>query len=151
MVPFAGYALPVQYPAGIMAEHQHTREAATLFDVSHMGQLRLDGADRAATLEALVPVDVAGLAVGRQRYGFFTNDGGGILDDLMISNQGDWLFLVVNAGCKEADIAYLKQNLEGDVRLRSEEHTSELPVTNAHIVCRLLLEKKKNKHQLTPH
>src|SRR3546814_262776 len=117
MVPFAGYALPVQYPAGIMAEHQHTREAATLFDVSHMGQLRLDGADRAATLEALVPVDVAGLAVGRQRYGFFTNDGGGILDDLMISNQGDWLFLVVNAGCKEADIAYLKQNLEGDVRL----------------------------------
>src|SRR3546814_5527805 len=102
MVPFAGYALPVQYPAGIMAEHQHTREAATLFDVSHMGQLRLDGADRAATLEALVPVDVAGLAVGRQRYGFFTNDGGGILDDLMISNQGDWLFL------------------------RSEEHTSEL-------------------------
>src|SRR3546814_1959805 len=80
MVPFAGYALPVQYPAGIMAEHQHTREAATLFDVSHMGQLRLDGADRAATLEALVPVDVAGLAVGRQRYGFFTNDGGGILD-----------------------------------------------------------------------
>src|SRR3546814_7917415 len=89
----------------------------SLFDVSHMGQLRLDGADRAATLEALVPVDVAGLAVGRQRYGFFTNDGGGILDDLMISNQGDWLFLVVNAGCKEADIAYLKQNLEGDVRL----------------------------------
>src|SRR3546814_15770002 len=89
MVPFAGYALPVQYPAGIMAEHQHTREAATLFDVSHMGQLRLDGADRAATLEALVPVDVAGLAVGRQRYGFFTNDGGDILDDLMISNQGD--------------------------------------------------------------
>src|SRR3546814_16580595 len=69
MVPFAGYALPVQYPAGIMAEHQHTREAATLFDVSHMGQLRLDGADRAATLEALVPVDVAGLARGRPRYG----------------------------------------------------------------------------------
>src|SRR3546814_17689143 len=82
-----------------------------------MGQLRLDGADRAATLEALVPVDVAGLAVGRQRYGFFTNDGGGILDDLMISNQGDWLFLVVNAGCKEADIAYLKQNIAGDFRL----------------------------------
>src|SRR3546814_12404136 len=73
--------------------------------------------DLAATLEALVPVDVAGLAVGRQRYGFFTNDGGGILDDLMISNQGDWLFLVVNAGCKEADIAYLKQTLAGDVRL----------------------------------
>src|SRR3546814_16879135 len=99
-----------------MAEHQHTREAATLFDVSHMGQLRLDGADRAATLEALVPVDVAGPAVGRQRYGFFTNDGGGILDALMISNKAAWLFLVVTAGCMEADIAYLNQNLEADIR-----------------------------------
>ena len=117
IVPFAGYALPVQYPAGIMAEHRQAREAAALFDVSHMGQLRLTGADRAAALEALVPVDVAGLAVGRQRYGFFTNDEGGILDDLMISNQGDWLFLVVNAACKEADIAHLRQGLKGDVKL----------------------------------
>src|SRR3546814_12287017 len=100
MVPFAGYALPVQYPAGIMAEHQHTREAATLFDVSHMGQLRLDGADRAATLEALVPVDVAGLAVGRQRSGFFTNDGRGLLAVLLISNPGTSLFPVVTAGGK---------------------------------------------------
>src|SRR3546814_6389280 len=83
MVPFAGYALPVQYPAGIMAEHQHTREAATLFDVSHMGQLRLDGADRAATLEALVPVDVAGLAVGRQRYGFRSEEHTSELQSLM--------------------------------------------------------------------
>lgn len=118
LVPFAGYALPVQYPAGIMAEHKQTRESATLFDVSHMGQLCLEGADRAAALEALVPVDVAGIAVGRQRYAFFTNDAGGILDDLMISNQGDWLFLVVNAACKDADIAHLGKNLEGDVTLR---------------------------------
>ncbi len=117
IVPFAGYVLPVQYPAGIMAEHKQTREAATLFDVSHMGQVKLTGADRAAALEALVPVDVAGLSEGRQRYGFFTNDAGGILDDLMISNQGDWLFLVVNAACKEADIAHLNANLKGDVEL----------------------------------
>lgn len=117
IVPFAGYALPVQYPAGIMAEHRQAREAAALFDVSHMGQLRLDGADRAAALEALVPVDVAGLGVGRQRYGFFTNDEGGILDDLMIANQGDWLFVVVNAACKEADVAHLRRHLKGDVTL----------------------------------
>jgi aminomethyltransferase len=117
IVPFAGYALPVQYPAGIMAEHRQAREAAALFDVSHMGQLRLEGADRAAALEALVPVDVAGLDVGRQRYGFFTNDDGGILDDLMIANQGEWLFVVVNAACKEADIAHLRRHLKGDVTL----------------------------------
>ncbi|WP_340115775.1 glycine cleavage system aminomethyltransferase GcvT [Pelagibius sp. 7325] len=117
IVPFAGYALPVQYPAGIMAEHKQAREAAALFDVSHMGQVKLEGADRIAALEALVPADLAGLALGRQRYSFFTNDAGGILDDLMISNQGDWLFLVVNAACKEADIAHLKANLKGDVTL----------------------------------
>src|SRR3546814_15041965 len=110
MVPFAGYALPVQYPAGIMAEHQHTREAATLFDVSHMGQLRLDGADRAATLEALVPVDVAGLAVGRQRSGFFTNDGGGIPADLITSNPGHWLSLVVTAGSQGPYTAHRNKN-----------------------------------------
>ena len=117
IVPFAGYALPVQYPAGIMAEHKQAREAAALFDVSHMGQLRLEGADRIAALEALVPADLASLAVGRQRYSFFTNDAGGILDDLMISNQGDGLFLVVNAACKQADIAHLKAGLEGEVTL----------------------------------
>jgi len=117
IVPFAGYALPVQYPAGIMAEHKQAREAAALFDVSHMGQVKLEGADRIAALEALVPADLAGLALGRQRYSFFTNDAGGILDDLMISNQGDWLFLVVNAACKEADIAHLKANLKGAVTL----------------------------------
>jgi len=117
IVPFAGYALPVQYPAGIMAEHKQTRESAALFDVSHMGQVQLAGADRVAALEALVPADLAGLAPGRQRYSFFTNDAGGILDDLMISNQGDWLFLVVNAACKEADIAHLKAHLKGEVTL----------------------------------
>ncbi|GAB4374457.1 MAG: glycine cleavage system aminomethyltransferase GcvT [Kiloniellaceae bacterium] len=117
IVPFAGYALPVQYPAGIMAEHKQARESAALFDVSHMGQVKLAGADRIAALEALVPADLVGLAVGRQRYSFFTNDAGGILDDLMISNQGDWLFLVVNAACKEADIAHLKAHLKGDVTL----------------------------------
>jgi len=118
MVPFAGYAMPVQYPAGLMAEHRHCREAAALFDVSHMGQVRLVGADAAAALETLVPVDVVGLPVGKQRYGLFTNAQGGLLDDLMITRPapdasarfGD-LFLVVNAGCKEADIAHLQANI----------------------------------------
>lgn len=121
VVDFAGYALPVQYPAGIMAEHQHARQAAALFDVSHMGQLRLEGADRVAALEAMVPADIAGLAPGRQRYSYFTAGDAGILDDLMISNQGDWLSLVVNAACKDADIAHLQANLHGDVRLVVEE------------------------------
>jgi len=84
MVPFAGYAMPVQYPAGILAEHRQCRESAALFDVSHMGQVRLVGADAAAALETLVPVDVVDLGVGRQRYAFFTNASGGLLDDLMI-------------------------------------------------------------------
>ena len=108
MVPFAGYAMPVQYPAGIMAEHQQTRSAAGLFDVAHMGQLRLDGCDRVAALEALVPSDIAGLPEDGVRYAFFTNDAGGILDDLMITNAGDHLFLVLNAACKEQDTAHLR-------------------------------------------
>ena len=118
MVPFAGYSMPVQYPAGLMAEHKQCREAAALFDVSHMGQLRLVGADAAAALETLVPVDVIGLAEGRQRYAFFTNASGGLLDDLMIvrpraanrAGFGD-LFLVVNAGCKAADIRHLQTHI----------------------------------------
>ena len=108
MVPFAGYSMPVQYPTGVMAEHQHTRAHCGLFDVSHMGQviLRAETVEAASrALETLVPVDVLGLAEGRQRYGFFTNDSGGILDDLMIANRGDHLFLVVNAACKADDIA----------------------------------------------
>jgi aminomethyltransferase len=116
MVPFAGYAMPVQYGAGLMAEHKHCRDAAALFDVSHMGQLRLVGADAAAALESLVPVDVIDLGVGRQRYAFFTNVSGGLLDDLMIvrpaagTGFGD-LFLVVNAGCKEADVLHLQTSI----------------------------------------
>jgi len=111
MVPFAGYSMPVQYPAGLMAEHHHTRQAAGLFDVSHMGQLRLAGDDAAQALESLVPVDVIDLAVGKQRYAFFTNPSGGILDDLMITRRADDLFLVVNAACKNADVRHLVTNI----------------------------------------
>jgi aminomethyltransferase len=111
MVPFAGYEMPLSYPAGIVAEHRHCRASAALFDVSHMGQLRLVGADAAAALETLVPVDVVGLAEGKQRYALFTNDAGGILDDLMVTRRADHLFLVVNAGCKDADLAHLRATI----------------------------------------
>jgi aminomethyltransferase len=111
MVPFAGYDMPVSYPAGINAEHRHCRESAALFDVSHMGQVRLAGAGAAQALESLMPVDVMGLAVGKQRYGLFTNAAGGILDDLMITRrEADGnadLLLIVNAACKQADIQHL--------------------------------------------
>ncbi|SIS69244.1 aminomethyltransferase [Roseivivax lentus] len=117
MVEFAGYAMPVQYPLGVMKEHLHTRNEAGLFDVSHMGQVILLSRkkDAARALEALVPQDVADLPEGRQRYGFFTNEAGGIEDDLMIANKGDHLFLVVNAACKEADVARLRAGLEPGV------------------------------------
>jgi len=115
MVPFAGYNMPVQYQEGVMQEHLHCREKAGLFDVSHMGQviLRHDGGykEAAAALETLVPVDLLGLGLNRQRYGFFTNARGGILDDLMIANRGDHLFLVVNAACKGDDIAHMRASL----------------------------------------
>ena len=115
MVGFAGYEMPVQYPAGVLTEHLHTRAAAGLFDVSHMGQVILrpkrSHADMALAFETLMPVDVAGLAEGRQRYGLFTNDAGGILDDLMFANRGDHLFVVVNAACKTADIAHMRAHL----------------------------------------
>ncbi len=111
MVPFAGYDMPVQYPAGVLKEHLHTREAAGLFDVSHMGQIRLRGEGAAAALETLVPVDIVDLPVGLQRYALFTNDEGGILDDLMVANAGDHLFLVVNAACKDADLAHLRAKI----------------------------------------
>lgn len=124
MVPFAGYAMPVQYPGGLMAEHRQCRESAALFDVSHMGQLRLVGADAAAALETLVPMDVIDLAEGKQRYAFFTNEAGGLLDDLMISRPaaaaraefGD-LFVVVNAACKEADTAHLQRHIGSRCRV----------------------------------
>lgn len=123
MVPFAGYEMPVQF-AGIMAEHTHTREKAGLFDVSHMGQVILSGApmaEIAAAFERLVPMDVVGLAEGRQRYGLFLNDAGGILDDLMFSNRGDHLFVVVNAACKQADVARMKAALEPAVTVTHVE------------------------------
>jgi aminomethyltransferase len=107
MVPFAGYSMPVQYPAGILAEHRQCRSSAALFDVSHMGQLRLVGADAAAALETLVPVDIVDLGVHRQRYALFTNASGGILDDLMVTRRDDDLLLIVNAACKEADTRHL--------------------------------------------
>jgi glycine cleavage system T protein (aminomethyltransferase) len=116
MVPFAGYEMPVQYATGVLKEHLHTRASAGLFDVSHMGQLRLRAksgvaADAARALERLVPQDILGIAPGRQRYAQFTNDAGGILDDLMVANFGDDLFLVVNAACKAADEAHLRAHL----------------------------------------
>jgi aminomethyltransferase len=115
MVPFAGYAMPVQYKQGILAEHLHTRAKAGLFDVSHMGQGRLVGPGAAQALEALVPADVTGLGVNRQRYALFTNAQGGILDDLMVANAGSHIGLVVNAACKQADFGHLRAHLPGDV------------------------------------
>ena len=111
MVPFAGYSMPVQYPAGLIAEHKHTRTAASLFDVSHMGQLRLSGPDAAAALESLMPVDVQSLGVDKQRYGLLLNEDGGILDDLMFVNRGDHLFLIVNGACKAADLAHMQAKI----------------------------------------
>lgn len=116
MVPFAGYEMPVQYPLGVMKEHLHCRSQAGLFDVSHMGQVIITPnsgtlADAALALESLVPVNVAGLGEMRQRYGFFTNEAGGIMDDLMIANRGDHLFVVVNAACKDADLAHMQAHL----------------------------------------
>ncbi|MFD2645232.1 glycine cleavage system aminomethyltransferase GcvT [Pseudomonas japonica] len=120
MVPFAGYAMPVQYPLGVLKEHLHTREQAGLFDVSHMGQIRLRGVDAGKALERLVPVDIVDLPVGMQRYALFTNDDGGILDDLMVARLAeDELFLVVNAACKEQDLRHLQQHLEGVCEVES--------------------------------
>ncbi len=117
MVPFAGYDMPVQYAAGIMAEHLHTRAKAGLFDVSHMGQARLGGAGAAPALEMLVPGDIVGLAPGRMRYTLFTNDSGGILDDLMVTNAGDHLMLIVNASRKHDDTVHMRRHLAGRATL----------------------------------
>lgn len=117
MVPFAGYAMAVQYPMGVMKEHQHCRASAGLFDVSHMGQVVLRGDGVALALETLIPQDVAGLPEGRQRYGFFTNEQGGLLDDLMFANRGDHIFMVVNAACKAADLAHLRAGLPDAVQV----------------------------------
>ena len=111
MVPFARYHMPVQYPAGLMAEHQHTRQGASLFDVSHMGQIRLLGAQPAGAFESLMPVDVIGLGLHRQRYGLLLADDGGILDDLMFVNRGADLLVIVNGACKSADLAHLQARI----------------------------------------
>src|SRR5690554_6575707 len=114
LVPFAGYEMPVQYPPGIIAEHRWTRENAGLFDVSHMGQIRVFGADADAALERLVPGDLKALDQGRMRYTLFTNDAGCVLDDLMATRLPDGFLLVVNAARKEADLAHLQGALGAD-------------------------------------
>jgi len=116
MLPFAGYEMPVQFKPGVLKEHLHTRAAAGLFDVSHMGQIAVraksgDARDAARALERLVPVDILGLVLGRLRYAFFTNARGGILDDVMVANRGDHLLIVVNAACKATDEAHLRAEL----------------------------------------
>lgn len=122
MVEFAGYEMPVQYPEGVLKEHLHTRSHAGLFDVSHMGQIRLRARsgrmeDAALALEKIMPVDVLGLKPGRQRYGLLTNDAGGIRDDLMFAHRGDHFYIVVNAACKAQDLAHIKAHLDKDCEI----------------------------------
>ncbi len=117
MVPFAGFDMPVQYEAGILKEHLHTREAAAVFDVSHMGQAHLTGDNVQAALETLVPGELQALKEGRTRYTLLTNEAGGILDDLMVTNRGDYLYLVVNAACKEADFAHIEDRIGAETEL----------------------------------
>ncbi|MDP6342909.1 MAG: glycine cleavage system aminomethyltransferase GcvT [Alphaproteobacteria bacterium] len=121
LVPFAGYEMPVQFAAGILGEHLHTRDAAGLFDVSHMGQARLRGDDPARALEALVPADIAGLATGAMRYTQLTNEAGGIIDDLMVTNAGEHLFLVVNGANKDGDLAHLRAALPGGIEVEHRD------------------------------
>jgi aminomethyltransferase len=112
MVPFAGYEMPVSYPLGIIKEHSHTREKAGLFDVSHMGQIKLSGEHAMSALESLVPVDIIDLPLMKTRYALFTSENGGVMDDLMVTNLGDnSLFLVVNAACKDSDYDHLQNHL----------------------------------------
>ncbi len=126
MVPFAGYEMPVQYSDGIIKEHKHTRNSAGLFDISHMGQIRLSGANVALELEALVPSAIQGLALWKQRYTVLTTPDGGIFDDVMITNAGDYLVLVVNAARKEHDLAYLCDNLSSACKIELMEDTALL-------------------------
>ena len=127
MVPFAGYDMPVSYPLGIKKEHNHTREKAGLFDVSHMGQIRLGGANAKKALESIVPVDIIDLPLMKLRYALFTNKSGGVMDDLMVTNLGDEdLFLVVNAGCKNADFAHLQSTIGNDCKVEFLEDVALL-------------------------
>ncbi|MDB5525494.1 MAG: Aminomethyltransferase, partial [Rhizobium sp.] len=137
MVPFAGYDMPVQYPAGVLKEHLATRTTCGLFDVSHMGQVlirpksgRLE--DAALALERLIPVDIVGLKPGRQRYGFFTNDAGGILDDLMVSNRGDHFYMVVNASCKAADFKHMAEHLSDACTFEIMENRALIAIQGPH-------------------
>ena len=122
MVAFAGYEMPVQYPAGVKNEHLHTRSQAGLFDVSHMGQLLLSGPAADAFLESLVTVDIIDLPVGKQRYALLTNDTGGIIDDLMVSRHDDFLHLVVNASRKALDTEHIRARLPADITLETLEN-----------------------------
>ena len=127
MVPFAGYDMPVSYPLGIKKEHNHTREKAGLFDVSHMGQIRLGGVNAKKALESIVPVDIIDLPLMKLRYALFTNKSGGVMDDLMVTNLGDEdLFLVVNAGCKNADFAHLQRTIGDDCKVEFLEDAALL-------------------------
>ena len=139
MVPFAGHALPVQYE-GIVAEHRHTRQAAGLFDVSHMGQARLRGENVAADFEALVPGDIVGLAEGRMRYTMLTTDGGGIIDDLIVTSRGNHLALVVNAARKALDYAHIRERLDGRCTLEPVDDQALLALQGPaakHVIARL--------------
>lgn len=125
MMAFAGYDMPIQYPLGVMKEHLHTRAGAGLFDVSHMGQILIraksgDIRDAALALEAITPVAVAGLGEGRQRYGLFTNESGGLEDDFMVANRGDHLYLVVNAACKHEDLARIEAALSATCEIEAQ-------------------------------
>jgi aminomethyltransferase len=132
MVPFAGYAMPVQYPMGILNEHLHTRAAAGLFDVSHMGQAKLLGNDAAAALETLVPGDLLVLKEGATRYTQLTNDDGGILDDLMATKRADGLYLVVNAACKDRDFARIEAKIGSRAKLQRLDDRALLALQGPH-------------------
>src|SRR6188474_346570 len=155
MVPFAGYDMPVQYPAGVLKEHLHTRSNAGLFDVSHMGQLALRPKsgkveDAALALERLVPQDIVAVAPGRQRYAQFTNEAGGILDDLMVANFGDHLFLVVNAACKAEDEAHLRAQLSEDCIIDSLPDRARWPASIASSRARAILARTALKSRCRP-
>ena len=140
MVPFAGYDMPVQYANGIIAEHTHTRAKAGLFDVSHMGQAAIRGNDPVAALETLVPGDLQALSASQMRYTMFTNDSGGILDDLMVTRRGDHLFLIVNAACKAQDFAHMQANLPAGNELEIMENRALLALQGpeaVHVLSRL--------------
>lgn len=137
LVPFAGWSLPVQYPPGILAEHRQCRDSAALFDVSHMGQFSLHGPDAAAALERVAIGDLTGLRAGRQRYSMFTNEAGGIIDDLMVARLGEVLHLVVNAGRADIDFAHLQSSLPHGIELRRHDNRALLALQGPQAVTAL--------------